>query len=362
MSIENNTNIQINGKRTVKGDGLMDDFLKQFTAVNRYSIAEGFEGGFLSGDSTKSEFYWNVGIMRINKNSESIVPKEIEETDAFRLTNVEDMIKKVNQLPGIGEEFIGAIPTFEQGTHNGIVTNGVIFIRENAADLISVPVLTLKNYAQDITTSVKSRFFAVNRYLHDLGTHPGGFPTFSEESLLNDEDSINLIAFKEGYCSHEGIPDIHFNAQFYEYHDFTWDNEFIIRKAINEVIRSFSASPFLKDDEKLALTEALKTNMLIYPETDPTLNGGALGNKITLNLNTLLSSNNGFTELCRTTIHEFMHVAGYSHINKLDSFQNYAGCGCTGLTVGVPLEALKYWTSVPLKAECTFGNVQSDHI
>ncbi|HHQ2478020.1 hypothetical protein P4261_16175 [Bacillus thuringiensis] len=341
----------------------MDDFLKQFTAVHRYCLAEGFEGGFLSGDSTNSEFYWKIGIMKIHKNSESIIPKDIEETDNFRLTTVEDMFMKANNLPEIGNDFIGAIPTFEQGTHNGKIYNGVIFIRENAADLITVPVLKLKEYAQDVTTSAKSRFFAVNRYLHDQGTYPGGFPTFSEGPSLNDESLINLIAFKENYCSHEGISDLNFYSQFYEYHNFVWDDEFYIRKAFNEVIRAFPDSPFLNMDEKKNLRDiAIKSKLLIYPETNPTLNGTASGNKITLNLNNFRDKDTGFLEMCRTTIHELMHISGYEHPNKLESFQAYAGCGCTGQTVGIPQDALDYWTSVPLKAECTFANTQTDHI
>ncbi|MEK7019549.1 hypothetical protein [Bacillus sp. FSL R9-9410] len=104
--------------------------------------------------------------MRVHK-SESIVPKDIDESDIFRLTDVEDMIKKANKLDGVGrgKEFVGAIPTFEQGNHNGIIKNGVIFFRETAAELKNVPVQALKEYDQDVTTSVKSKFFAVNRVL-----------------------------------------------------------------------------------------------------------------------------------------------------------------------------------------------------
>lgn len=39
--------------------------------------------------------------MRVHK-SESIVPKDIDESDIFRLTDVEDMIKKANKLDGVG--------------------------------------------------------------------------------------------------------------------------------------------------------------------------------------------------------------------------------------------------------------------
>ncbi|HDR4908347.1 TPA: hypothetical protein QCR48_004863 [Bacillus cereus] len=337
----------------------MDDYLKQFTAVHRYSVAEGYEGGFLSGDSTNSEYYWKVGVMKIHK-SENIVPEDIDESDLFRLTDVADMINKANKLDGVGrgKEFVGAIPTFEQGIRDGIITNGVIFFREAAAELINVPVEELKKYDPDVLVSPNSRFFAVNRYLHDQGTHPGGFPTFSEVSL-NDESSIEILAIKPGYCSHEGIPDIHFGAQFHEFNDFSWDDEFIIRKATNEVIRSFADSCTLNDEEKVNLRNALKDNVLISPSADVTEYGHYYPetNNIQINLVAIQNSDMDywFGELCRTTIHEFMHKAGYGHIPQPDAASRYNDSYCEGLPEDAPSDVKKYFGSEPLKAECTFS-------
>lgn len=343
--------------------------LQHFEAVNNYCISEGSVGGFPTGyiNNEISSLYGKIGIIRMhNTINSSFEVKQIEQNEEYRFISVEELIKKVNQPQLLGEDFIGAFPTFKQEFRNNKTLISVILIPKQAGDLVTIPISHLQQYNIKIPIITLDLFCAVNKYLYDKGTFTGGFPINIEGSANHNNSIIHVIGIKPNYCIYEEITDLQFYIDTYIYdQSFTYDQKLYIRKSLNEIVRSFPNSPYLTEIEKRNLiNNALKKQLSIYPlnESGSKANAEVNGSKIRVNLNLFPDRQKDFIDLCRTMIHELLHISGYEHPIYSHEFRQYAGCGCNGETTGVPDDAKKYWYSTPLRAECIFDYMTQNDI
>lgn len=90
--------------------------------------------------------------------------------------------------------FVGGIPTFHQGSMNGLDVRGIYLFHSNAVEFREVPGCELGHAG---TTDVGRIFRAVNDYSVRKG-FAGGFPTFHTRRLTDGNTVYGVILFRPG--------------------------------------------------------------------------------------------------------------------------------------------------------------------
>ncbi|WP_161515438.1 hypothetical protein [Priestia megaterium] len=361
--------------------------------VSRYCDVEGFAAGFPLFYHNPSKVFGQK--LQIIKIKDYVVDRrEFTEKDYSRqpgrlnLDVVSHIIREGNALiQRRSLDFAGAIPTFEKVTVDGEMRITVNFLKKDFCDKVTIDRETIKELGYPPPLMEKERWHAVNKYNEvKLGNkYEAGFPTFNDE----DNGPVEAIFIKKGHCEREEIPIIHESVQSYFYEGFARNRDFelFIKRSFNEVVRRLEnkTTEYLEPDEVQALIDkGLKRILTIRPYTGTRLINAEAHPDINEihyreaafppgSLATTPTPSAQYIDLCRSTIHELMHMGGGKHdvVNKsLPHFMDAAGLGCkrnivmdcahnpTGHLEILP-EAAKYYLTSPLRAECYIDGNQT---
>ncbi|MHA4168898.1 hypothetical protein [Bacillus cereus] len=334
--------------------------------VKRY-CQHGFSGGFPTFHTRSTSLFNYHTITKFS----AVEHKDIPEFELPNLLNdpenVKLWIKDMNIFSRdrfkAGGDYIGAVPTFEEGKNGNTTVLGGYFFKSYEADFKRVDVEEIRNLGIPYSVEVEEQFRAAHLYAVKNG-YISGVPTFTEE------DPVRVIAgillFKNHFAHVTEVPE-HF-IRNYPFAFEGFNDTFLPRlvTAIERAVGSIENGNYLEDDVKNSISEEFTKNKTIisnippYPaDCPPTVKGCSTGETIRINENQFPLGDVVDVDLARTFIHEMAHQAGYNHINHLNSFDDYLDCGCTGNIKDVPEAAIDYWTSIPLMAECCIDGHQT---
>ncbi|MEB9897190.1 hypothetical protein P4K96_27625 [Bacillus cereus] len=348
----------------------MDRNLREiFMGVNRHSYIFERSGAWPTFNVDQREFFPVHACIQLDPRAgerRNVSKYELPNLLRFPL-NIDVWLRDANNLAfekqKHGDPIVGALPTFEQGLRNGVEHLAITFIREEADDFRKVHPDELK--ALGIHTHVQiphERFKAINKYVFRyLDGYYSGFPTFTDNDGL-----IHFIAIKHGFADDDHVPDslvhAHLNYGFNTDHtkstnDLTAEFRARIFFALRLVMNSLGTHSAISDEEIRKVVQASYHNLRISRMDNDDFVGWTNGDDIWLDESEFTDLDN--ESIAETLIHELLHVAGETHIDKLSTFDQFANYGCGNDIPNIPDDAKEYWMSAPLRAECSIRGQQT---
>jgi len=364
----------------------------RFRAVHRYCLSE--EGGYATGfpnfqfGMSPNEVYPVMGVYKIKGDAIETKDISLEVFNRvyhdFSLSDPYLWIRRANELIeelGWKDIYVGAFPTFEVVNENV----GVSFIKKEAATYMEIHEEELIFPEKGIDLGElrykeEVQFRAIDEYKAKFlnAEYGGGFTIFRGRNKFTEP--FQIIMIKKKYLDHESIAILHDNVQHYSYEGLKDEFVLFLKKALNEIIRKLdSNSHHISKERGDLIGKMTNTIIKMRPYIGPDNDVNAEADKSDGTGDTIFFDQCKFEnmsidpkvprayyryrELCRTTVHEIMHLAGFKHddVDKSrPNFTNAAGMGCGKSPIGTTLpDAETYYNTPPLKAECIIDDIQS---
>lgn len=357
----------------------------EMISINRYSHRDGYFGGYPTFFYKPANYYNYLTVVKLKDHARDYkdipAPPQLMKNPEHIPLWLRELNLYARDRHLAGGDYVGALPTFEQAKPGDHIVIGINFLHREAADFQSIYINELIeagiNY--NVFGSYREQFKAI----HEFAVHKGyesGLPIYTEADPREPRERGNLVQillFKKGYVEVEEIPEhlehIHWNYTFNEkkiWSELDLSDDFILRiyKSITIALNSINNCSHLSIEECKTLIEGVRKflHFSALATDDPYRGKVDSESKIHVGLRESYFFSTGNEEndqnlLAETVLHEFMYVAGYTHIlYEEDRFEPHKGCGCgdDNDRIGVPDDAVSYWTSVPSRAECCIRGMQ----
>jgi len=276
------------------------------------------------------------------------VRKVVAAADLGNPSSMEERFRAVHEYAinpaRAGGTYVGAYPDFEQASYDGSLVYGVILIKPDAGTRKVIPAVDLGNPG-----SIEGRFRAVHEYAvnpaRSGGNFVGGVPDFNQD-IYNGQLVYGMTLIHTNMGTRDVVPV--YRLSFLT--DFTYDPGISPGQILQlRVHHAFACSRIsgcsnLNDTQKIELKKAYQKIIHHGIDTNPNNYGSTQGTNLWINFNVLFPK--GEDEIRQTLIHEMMHIAGYSHIEKSSAT--------------TPAKIKEYYNSPPLQAEICIAGKQSD--